>query len=161
MPIIPIPKTLRDKLGEEASNSLVELLNIFGGDTKEQVMDQSSTRFEKTLTTEISGLRIELIEQNTVTREEFNLRITDTREELVERIAATREELLRKIAETREELLEKINETREELLEKINETREELLEMIHDTKTSMIKWMFIFWIGQIGAIVGILFAFFK
>ena len=30
---------------------------------------------------------------------------------------------------------------------------------IERTKADLIKWMFIFWIGQIGAIMGLLFAF--
>ncbi|MDZ7725628.1 MAG: hypothetical protein U5R06_23090 [candidate division KSB1 bacterium] len=29
------------------------------------------------------------------------------------------------------------------------------------TRADLIKWMFIFWIGQVGALLGILFAFFK
>jgi len=32
---------------------------------------------------------------------------------------------------------------------------------ISETKADLIKWMFIFWIGQVGVILGILFAFFK
>ena len=32
---------------------------------------------------------------------------------------------------------------------------------ISETKTELIKWMFIFWVGQVGVILGILFAFFK
>ena len=29
------------------------------------------------------------------------------------------------------------------------------------TETSIIRWMFIFWVGQIGVLTGILFAFFR
>ncbi|MDW7679434.1 MAG: hypothetical protein SCK70_02650 [bacterium] len=32
---------------------------------------------------------------------------------------------------------------------------------ISSVKADMIKWMFIFWVGQVGMILGILFAFFK
>jgi len=41
--------------------------------------------------------------------------------------------------------------------DKIAETRKE----ISLSKANMIKWMFIFWVGQIGAIVAILFVFFS
>lgn len=34
-------------------------------------------------------------------------------------------------------------------------------EKISESHANLIKWMFIFWIGQIGVILGILFAFFK
>ena len=30
-----------------------------------------------------------------------------------------------------------------------------------ETKSELIKWMFIFWVGQVGMLLGILFAFFK
>ena len=32
---------------------------------------------------------------------------------------------------------------------------------IEATRADLIKWMFIFWIGQVGVILGMLFAFFK
>ena len=32
---------------------------------------------------------------------------------------------------------------------------------IEQTRADIIKWMFIFWVGQVGAITAIIFAFFK
>lgn len=32
---------------------------------------------------------------------------------------------------------------------------------ISETKADLIRWMFIFWVGQIGALLGILFVFFR
>jgi hypothetical protein len=45
--------------------------------------------------------------------------------------------------------------------EKMNEKISNLDRRIAETHANIIKWMFIFWMGQIGAILGILFAFFK
>lgn len=36
-----------------------------------------------------------------------------------------------------------------------------LVDLLNKSKAEIIKWMFIFWLGQIGAILGILFAFFR
>lgn len=44
---------------------------------------------------------------------------------------------------------------------KITETKSDLVTLISETKAELIKWMFIFWVGQIAVILGILFAFFK
>jgi len=44
---------------------------------------------------------------------------------------------------------------------KIAETKAELTTEIANTRSELIKWMFIFWVGQLGMILGILFAFFK
>ena len=69
-----------------------------------------------------------------------------------------------KIAEAVETALETNNET---LLAKVA-TKEDIAstkEDIANTKAEIIKWMFIFWIGQFASIVGvltaILFAFFR
>jgi hypothetical protein len=37
----------------------------------------------------------------------------------------------------------------------------EIVSMIKDTKAEIIKWMFIFWIGQIAALIGIIAVFLK
>ena len=50
-----------------------------------------------------------------------------------------------------------IGEVKSELITRIEEVRAEM----KSDKADLIKWMFIFWVGQIGAILGILFAFFK
>ena len=50
-----------------------------------------------------------------------------------------------------------IGEVKSEWITRIEEVRAEM----KSDKADLIKWMFIFWVGQIGAILGILFAFFK
>jgi len=50
---------------------------------------------------------------------------------------------------------------RSELVERIESVRSELTGRIESVRSELIKWMFLFWVGQIGAVVGILFAFFR
>lgn len=91
MAIISVPKPLREKLGEEGSDALIELLN-------------RQTESEK-------GDIIQLVE------EKFERRLSEEMAKVNERISAV--------------------------------------------QANLIKWMFLFWIGQVGAILGILFAFFR
>lgn len=102
MKLISIPKVLREKLGEDGADALLELINQANEGIKGDVIEISSERFEKKLVEEISKLRVEFTEK---------LSLLDTK--------------------------------------------------ISNVQANLIKWMFIFWIGQIGAILGILFAFFK
>jgi len=44
---------------------------------------------------------------------------------------------------------------------KIEKVKAELGVKIERVRPDFIKWMFIFWVGQIGVLIGILFAFFK
>jgi hypothetical protein len=88
MSIIKVPKPLRDKLGDDGMEGLIEMLNKQEEQTKDSVIQSAVDRFERRLTEEVSGLRIE----------------------------------------------------------------------IHRSKSDTIKWMFIFSIGQVAALGGLLFA---
>lgn len=57
------------------------------------------------------------------------------------------------------DLLNKVSgETRADIVTLVEEKFERRLAAVEAT---LVKWMFIFWVGQIGVIIGILFAFFK
>ena len=113
MPIISIPKPLREKLGDEGTDALVQVLNENEKETRSSVIDFAEQRFEKHLTEEIAGVRDEMI------RNDLSIR-----DELKADIAGLRGDVLKSRSDT-------------------------------------IKWMFLFWIGQIGAVLGILLAVFK
>lgn len=66
---------------------------------------------------------------------------------------ATKDDLL----VMREDFHKEFVEIRKELSDKITSVRKE----IGDAKADNIKWMFIFWIGQVGAMLGILILFLK
>ena len=68
-------------------------------------------------------------------------------------------ELFTKISSESKDTTLEIAEGRFEkrLIEEISSLRIELAR----TKADLIKWIFIFWVGQIGALTGILFAFFR
>jgi hypothetical protein len=50
-----------------------------------------------------------------------------------------------------------ISTVKSDLEKRISEVKEES----HKNQASTIRWMFVFWVGQIGAMLGILFAFFS
>jgi len=58
-------------------------------------------------------------------------------------------------------LSEKIVAGDSNLAERISRLEGNLDAKISASKAEIIKWMFIFWVGQVGMILGILFAFFK
>lgn len=91
MPLISVPKVLREKLGEEGADALVELINATSEQAKGDVLTFVEEKFERRLTEEVARLDMK----------------------------------------------------------------------ISEVKADLIRWMFIFWVGQLGAILGILFAFFR
>ena len=135
MPIISIPKPLREKLGEEGTDALVRVLNENEKETRSSVVDFAVQRFEKRLTEEIAGVRVDLADAE----KRFGKRLT-------EEIAGLREETVRGNLNLREELKTDIAELRGD---------------IQKSKADTIKWMFLFWIGQIGVVLGIILAVFR
>jgi len=71
------------------------------------------------------------------------------------------EKFERRLSEKIGELKTEISETKIELVTLIAQTKTELMTQDANTRSELIKWMFIFWVGQLGMILGILFAFFK
>jgi len=106
MTIVSVGKPLREKLGDDAVDSLVELLNKSQEQQKNGILQFVEEKFERRLTEEISKLEV---------------RLTD-------RISSLGSKLESKISEQR---------------------------------TELIKWMFIFWVGQLAVMMGLLFTFFK
>ena len=78
-----------------------------------------------------------------------------------EDVANLRGELKEDIANLRTELKGDIANLRAELKEDIANLRAELKQDIANTRADIIKWMFIFWVGQIGILIAILNIFFK
>lgn len=109
MTILTPPKVLREKLGEDGVDALVDLVNKAGEKNKEDVLVFVEEKFER--------------------------RLTETKTDLEVKIAEVKTDLEIKIAGVNVKIAE--------------------------TKADLIRWMFIFWIGQICVILGFLFAFFR
>ncbi len=138
MQIISIPKPLREKLGEKGADALVEIINKAQDNQKTDIIEFVEEKFEHRLIEEISSLRAELKEGN----------------------SSLRAELKEDNSSLRAELKEDNSSLRAELKEDIASLRAELKYDIEKSRADLIKWMFIFWVGQVVTILGILFVFF-
>ena len=135
MPVIQVGKTLREKLGEEGVQELIDLINSSQQQQKEDILTFVEEKFERRLSEEISKLRVDMVEINQQLRGEM----VDVNQKL------------------RDEMLNLNQQLRGEMVEQMAKLRTE----ISQTRAELIKWMFIFWVGQVGMILGILLAFFK
>lgn len=146
MPVIVMPKPLVDKLGDEGSRALVEVIN-------------ESVRAAKLDWAELSGERFErrLAESTGVLRQE----IANFRAELKEDIANLRTELKGDISNVWAELKEDIANLRAELKGDITNLRAEIKEGVSRSHFGVLRWMFVFWVGQVAAVAGILALFLK
>ena len=65
------------------------------------------------------------------------------------------------IGKVNERMTEEMGKVNERMTEELSKVNERITAENSKTRADLIKWMFIFWIGQVGALLGILFAFFK
>ena len=135
MPIITVEKPLKDKLGDEGVDSLIRLLNQSQQNQKQDLMVYLEEKYERRLGEEINKVNERLTEDIG----QVNVNIAETEKRLDNRIT------------------EQIGKVNERITKEIAGVKTDLA----DTRADLIKWMFIFWMGQVIALVGILFAFFK
>jgi len=135
MPVLTVEKSLLEKLGDDGVDSLVRLINDSRDEQKRDIVEFVGERFERRLSEEIGGLELRLTEKMS----NLETRLTE------------------KIEAGDKELADRINNVDKRLSEKFS-----MLDVkISQSNANMIKWMFIFWVGQVGVILGMLFAFFK
>lgn len=135
MAIVAVGKTLRDKLGEDGVNELVELINSAHTDQRNEILTFVEEKFERHLSEEFAKLET--------------------------KISNTKAALENRMSEIEAGLKSQISENKAGFESQISETKGALESKISETKAELIKWMFIFWVGQVGVLIGILLAFFK
>jgi hypothetical protein len=96
-----VPAALRERLGDNATLGLVELFESERNDWSEHVLSVSVDRFERRLTEEMSGLRLEFHQA-------------------------------------------------------LNELSSSLRAEMATTRVEMLKWSFLFWVGQVAVMAGLL-----
>jgi len=133
--VVVVPKTVREKLGDDGADDLLAFLNNFMDQKRQEITTEGLYEREK------QELR-------------FEKQLGTTESRLLDQGENMRSELTEKIETVRSELTEKIETARSELTEKIESVRSELKVDIAQTKSEIIKWMFIFWTGSVVTILG-------
>jgi len=137
-----VPKVLREKLGEDGADALISLINQSQSNNKAEILQFVEEKFERRLSEELGKVSERITDEFAKINQRITEEISGVRGELAKEISGVRGEMAKEIASVRGE---------------IASVRGELA----NVRADLIKWMFIFWVGQIGAIIGILFAFFK
>lgn len=143
--VVAVPKSIREKLGDDGSNDLVELLNTSIFQKRQEITKEEFHEREK----------LELRFEKGLGETEFRLinRMDNGHSELEAKIENVRSKLEAKVENVRSKLEAKIENVRSELkvdIEKVNVH-------VEKTKSDIIRWMFIFWTGTVITILGGLF----
>jgi hypothetical protein len=141
MEIEAVPAALRDRLGTEASHGLLELFDRAQREWKADVIEASTERFMRRLVEESASLRVQIAEVEASLRRE----VAETRATLREEMAAMGAGLRQEMAGMRADLRQEIAGMGASLRQEMGANRVELF-----------KWCFLFWIGQVVAVAGIM-----
>lgn len=88
-------------------------------------------------------------------------RITEEAGRLETRITEESSKLDRRITEEVSRLENRITEETAKLDRRITEEVSRLRTQVSNVRADVIRWMFVFWVGQIGVLLGIPFGFFR
>ena len=144
--IIAIPEALRQKLGPDGAKALAELLNEARVQTRGDIIEIAASRFERQLAEEIGGLRAEM-----------HSLIGGLRSELHSEIGTLRSEMHAEFGKVRSEMHSEFGKVRSEMHAESGKVRSEMRAF----EARITRWMFVFWIGQVGVLLGIFFVFFR
>jgi hypothetical protein len=125
-----VPRALQARLGDDATVALLELLDASHREARAPLIDACTERFERRLVEEVAGLRVQNAESSATLRQEMVTMTAALRQEIVTMAATLRQEMATMRAELRQE--------------------------IAAGRVELIKWSFLFWIGQVLAITAIM-----
>jgi citrate lyase gamma subunit len=129
--LITVPRALRERLGDEGSDALVALINEASDGIRTDVIALVEERFGRLLAEELAKVRQEIAALETRVAERFA--------DHEAKMAALESRLEAKLARGFAEL----------------ETKMAAL------RADVIKWMFLFWVGQVTVMTGLFLAFFR
>ena len=122
MAVVAVPRALREKLGDDASESLVDLLQQFEAEQTDHLIEMVEERFVRRVVESENRLRNELREEMHAGFMGLQKQIGDVRAE----IGSVRTELGKEIGSVRTELGKEIGSVRTELGKEIAEVRKEI-----------------------------------
>ncbi len=141
MAILTVPKILREKLGDEGVEALIALLNEAAHHERDNLLGILAERFERRVTEE--GKRLEV-------------QMAELEKRLDHRITEEVSRLEKQMAELEKRLDHRITEEVSRLEKQMVEVSAQLQVTLSERYASLVRWMFIFWVGQIGVIAALL-----
>ena len=161
MDAVPVP--LRAHLGPDATEGLLELLDLSHREARDAVISACIDRFERRVVEEVSGMRVQTAQVEGVLRQDMAQLGASLRQEMAQQGANLHEEITQLGASLRQEMTQLGASLRQEMAEMRASLRDEIGRMGSDLRAEMassrvelFKWCFLFWIGQVLAIGGLM-----
>jgi hypothetical protein len=179
-----VPVALRERLGPEATENLLDLLERARAEWRNDVIEVCSVRFELRLVEEFSKLRVEMVQGDSALRQEMSELGANLRGEMPQLGASLRGEMAELGASLRGEMAQLGSSVRGEMAQLGSSVRGEMAELgaslqgemaqlgssvrgemaqlgaslrgeMAAGRVELLKWCFLFWVGQLVAVAGV------
>ena len=148
MEIESVPPALQARLGPEATGGLLQLLHRSDLERRGDVIAACTERFERRLVEEVSGLRVQIVQVESAIRQDMAQQGASLRAEIAQQGATLREEMATLGSTLRQEMATMGSSLRQDM--------SGLRDEIAAGRVDLFKWCFLFWVGQVLAIGGLL-----
>jgi Skp family chaperone for outer membrane proteins len=158
MAITIVPKELREPLGEPGAKALVTFVDTALESNKNGTLQIVEERFTRRLAEENGKLRAEIAQENGKLRAEIAQENGKLRAEIAQENGKLRAEMHEALAKQHVDLVTRMANLETKVGDEIKKLREEIANLkvlIAETKSSMLRWMFLFWITQMAAFLAI------
>jgi gas vesicle protein len=156
---------LKSKLGDKEARTLVEYIEARVERKFEEKKDLLATKDD------ISRLKDELKDDISRLKDELKGDISSLKNELKGDISSLKNELKGDISSLKNELKGDISSLRDEFKKDLLATKDDISSLkveiaqvrteIQHSRADIIKWMFLFWVGQVATLIAILQIFFR
>lgn len=146
-----VPPALEARLGDEATVGLLQLLDRSHREAREDVIIACTERFERRVVEEVSGLRLEIAQVESRIRHDMAKLESGIRGDMAKLESGIRNDMAKLEGGIRQDM----SEMRAGLREDIAASRVSLGNDIGAGRVELFKWCFLFWIGQVLAISGV------
>jgi len=147
-----VPGPLRERLGDDASFALLEMFHLAGQAWRDDVLSLATEQFGRLLAEEMGKLRLEMTQGDAALRQGMTQGDAALRQEMAQGDGALRQEIVETRAALRQEIAQGDTALRLELRQGLAAVREE----IATTRVELLKWSFLFWVGQVAAMAALL-----
>jgi hypothetical protein len=141
MDIERVPAALQERLGFEATSGLLQLLDSTSREWRADVIAGCTDRFERRLVEEIASVRVQIAQVE-----------ASVRRDMAEMGAGIRQDMTAMEAGLRRDMTELGTSLRREMTELSAGLHREMA----SGRVELLKWCFLFWIGQVIALAGIM-----
>jgi hypothetical protein len=158
-----VPPALRLALGPDATRALIETIERSHHDARPAMIAACTERFERRLVEEVSRLRVEMAQQGADLRQEMGTLGVNLRQEMGTLGADLRQEIGTRGVDLRQEMGQLGVGLRQEMGQLGVGLRQEMGQLgvglradVSAGRVEMVKWLFLFWVGQVIVMTGIM-----